>query len=307
MLKNKMIVLIVISIVFTATVAGAVYLIYGGKEETEPVNLNQVGSDTMFELGTTWAQEYHKMNSKVTIKVVGGGSTKGIQALLNGSADIAQASREMKSEEMDTAKAQNIDPLDLKVAIDGVAVVVNDDNPIKELTMDQLKRLYNGSIGDWEMLGWSGSGPVNLIGRNNLSGTFAYFQESVLKGAPYSENMTELAGNPAILNSVSSDPYAIGYVGIGYAKSATGIKILALRGSDSASSHSPLEADAVVSGEYVLSRYLHLYTNGTPTGPMLDYLAWVIDPEGGQKVASEIGFYPLTEDIIQDQRQRLGI
>jgi phosphate transport system substrate-binding protein len=186
-----------------------------------------------------------------------------------------------------------------------VAIIVNEDNPLTSMTLEQLRGLYLGTVNDWSQLG-IGSGPVHLFGRNNNSGTYAYFKETVLEKANYSSNMTELAGNPALLNNVASDPLAIGYVGIGYAKEATGIKILSLSGPGHAAA-SPLDSEAVISGDYVLSRYLYFYINGTAAGLMRDYLAWVLDWEGGQGLAEEIGFYALPDEIIEQQRRELNL
>lgn len=306
MKHQKTLTLIIVSVIFIASIAVAIYALYPTQEEAEPITIDQKGSDTMYELGTVWAQEIHEKNDKITVKVVGGGSSLGIQALLNGSADIAQASRAMNEGEIATAEALGMEPKEIKVAIDGVAIIVNEDNPLTSITLEQLRGLYLGTITDWEQMGIGSTGPVHLFGRNNNSGTYAYFKEVVLEKVNYSSSMTELPGNPALLNNVDSDPLAIGYVGIGYAKEATGIKILSLSGPGHAAA-SPLDADAVISGDYVLSRYLYLYINGTATGLMSDYLAWVLEPEGGQRLAEEIGFYALPEVMLQEQRRAVGL
>ena len=306
MLKEKTLVIIIVSVVFIASIAGAAYMLNGTAGVEEPITIDQKGSDTMYELGTAWAQGIHKENDKITVNVVGGGSSKGIQALLNGTTDIAQASRPMSEEELATALELDLDPRELKVAIDGVAVIVNEDNPLARMTMDQLEALYLGDITDWSELVDGFTGPVHLFGRNNNSGTYAYFKEVVLNKANYSTAMTELAGNPALLNNVASDPLAIGYVGIGYAKDSSGIRILNLTGPDHPPA-SPLDAEAVISGQYVLSRYLYFYTNGVPEGLMAEYIDWVLDSEGGQKLAEEIGFYALPDEMIREQKMTIGL
>jgi len=278
--------------------AGGLLLAGEGGTTTEPVVIHQKGSDTLLELCKyEWAVGYHQIHPLVTVDVRGGGSSTGFQALIAGDVEIAQASRPIKGSEMDAAVANGIHPYEIPVAIDGIAVLVHSSNPITELDMDSLQGIYNGTITNWDEVGGYDMGIV-AYGRENVSGTYAFFQEHVLDGEEYSPEMDRLAGNQAIANAVNNDPQAIGYVGLGYARGLSNLKILYLKADDSSMAYSPLNEEAVTTGDYVLARYLYLYTDGRPSGMIRDYVEWILSADGGQPSVDEIGFYTLPQAKI---------
>lgn len=293
--------LVAISVVLILAVAGiAAALFIGGGEK--PITINQKGSDTMLELCQVWAEEFHGEYESISVIVSGGGSGTGIAALISGTVDVAQASRQMKQSEIDQAIAAGITPVEFRVAIDGIAIIVHTSNPIEVLTLDQLRGIYNGTYVNWKDLGGLDM-PIVAYGRQSTSGTYMYFQETVLKNENYTTNMQQMAGNSAIVQAIMNDEGGIGYVGIGYAAKASGIKILNLSKDMPSLSYSPLDKDAVIDGDYVLSRYLYLYTAGTPTGALREYLLWILTD--GQPIAEEIGFYALPDQIIEEELEKL--
>jgi len=268
------------------------------------ITLTQKGSDTMLELCQIFSEDFHEEFPWITVEIAGGGSGTGISALINGQVDLAQASRAIKASEITAANANGVNPVEFKVAIDGIAVITNDDNGVTTLTKQQLQGIYNGTYTNWNQVGGADL-DITLYGRQSSSGTYVYFQEEVLGSENYSQDMNMLTGNSAIVNAVQGDAGGIGYVGIGYA-SASGINVLELKETDSDPAFSPLDEDAVLSGDYLLSRYLYVYSDGTPTDQVSRWLAWVLSSDGGQSVVTEIGFYPLPQAVIEQEMAKLG-
>jgi phosphate transport system substrate-binding protein len=185
------------------------------------------GSDTMLILGQRWAEVYMNQNPGVVIQVTGGGSGVGIAALINGGTEICQASRPMKSSEIDKLKERfNTTGVELPVARDGLSLYLNEENKISELTLDQLKGIYTGQITNWKNLGGDDA-KIVLYGRENSSGTYVYFKDNVLKGADFSAQTQTLPGTGAIVNAISKDKCGIGYGGAAYAK---GVKYCSKKG-----------------------------------------------------------------------------
>lgn len=174
------------------------------------------GSDTMYELCVLWSQRF-KNDTGVTVGIAGGGSGTGINAFIAKQVDVAQASRQMKQSEIDQAVANGVHPVEWKVAMDGIAIIVEKSNPISVLTMDQLGKIYKGNFTNWNDVGGS-SKSIVLYGRNSASGTYGYFQEVVLANQAYSSSMQQFPGNSQIVVQVTQNKGGIGYVGIGYAK-----------------------------------------------------------------------------------------
>lgn len=174
------------------------------------------GSDTMYELCVLWSQKF-KNETGITVGIAGGGSGTGITAFIQKQVDIAQASRQMKPTEIDQAIANGVNPVEWKVAMDGIAIIVEKSNPISVLTMDQLAKIYKGNFTNWNEVGGSDKSIV-LYGRNSASGTYAYFQEVTLANMPYASSMQQFAGNSQIVVQVTQNSGGIGYVGIGYAR-----------------------------------------------------------------------------------------
>jgi len=268
------------------------------------VVLQQKGSDTLLELCQLWSEDFKSDYPWLTVEIAGGGSSTGITALINKQVDMAQASRKIKSSEITSAQANGVNPVEFRVAIDGIAIVTHEDNPIQVLTVQQLRGIYNGTITNWNQIGGEDE-DITLYGRQSTSGTYEFFWEHVLLKENYSQEMNMLSGNSAIVAAVQGDEGGIGYVGIGYA-SAQGINVLDLKKNDTAVAYSPLDADAVQSGQYTLSRYLYIYTDGTPTDQASRWLSWILDADLGQQVAVEVGFYPLSAEDIAVERAKLG-
>lgn len=251
------------------------------------------GSDTLVRLGQRWAEEYMKSNPEVVIQVSGGGSGTGIAALLNGATDICEASRDMKEKEYKLAADKGIEPYRVSVALDGIAVFLNEHNPVDHLTFAQLKDIFTGVITNWKELG----GPderIILYGRENNSGTYAFFKEHVLDKEDYSEYTQTLPGTAAVVNAVSKDKNSIGYGGIAW---GTGVKFAAVARDAESDAVLP-SVETVSSGEYPISRDLYWFFNGKPTGALKDLLNWALS-EDGQKLAASIDYVPLSSDRAQ--------
>ncbi len=246
------------------------------------------GSDTMVILGQRWAETYMGLHPDVRIQVTGGGSGTGIAALINGGTDICEASRPMKDKEKEQIRQRHgKDVKEIPVALDGVAIYVNDSSPIKELSRAQLKAIYTGSYSNWRDVGGKDERIVPYSRENN-SGTYVFFKEHVLNNEDYAREIQTLPGTAAVVNAVSKDPASIGYGGIAYAQ---GIRAVPIKRDDaSAAVHPSLET--VQSGQYPLSRNLYFYTVGEPAGDVKAFVDWVLGPEG-QKICEMVGYYPL--------------
>jgi phosphate transport system substrate-binding protein len=258
----------------------------------------------MLEVVTSWSEQFHQNKTWITMDVAGGGSGVGIAAFINKQIDVCAASRQMNSTEIAQANANGVTPNEFKVAIDGIAIITHTGNPVKNLTIAQLRGIYNGTTTNWNQVGGPDHGIV-LYGRQSTSGTYAYVQEVVLLKKPYSSSMQQLQGNNQIVSNVQQDQYGIGYVGIGYARTASGINLLDLKKDANSPAISPLNETAVLTQKYALSRYLYLYTNGQPTEATWQFMNWVLDANKGQNVAVEMGFYALTPDTLIAMRAKL--
>jgi len=247
------------------------------------------GSDTIVNLAGAWAEEYMKLRPDVAVSVTGGGSGTGIASMLNGTCDIANCSRKWKQKERDRASRLGITPVEHVVAFDGISVVVNKKNPMGALTLEEVRRIFNGSYTNWKQVG----GPnkkIVVLTRDTSSGTYVYFQKNVLMKDDYSARARMLPSNAAIANSVMQDRYSIGYIGLGYALTSD-VKMVKVKKNDSAKAIIP-SAETVSSGEYPIARPLLMYTNGQPVGATGDFLMFVKSPEG-QKMVEKLRFVPL--------------
>lgn len=246
------------------------------------------GSDTMVILGQRWAEEYMKAHPDVVVQITGGGSGVGIAALINGGTDVAEASRPMKPEERASVKEKRgKDVVETAVALDGVAIYVNQANGLKEITLDQAMAVYTGKAQNWKEFGGPDS-PIIAYGRENNSGTYSYFKEHVLKNEDFAAEIMSMPGTAAVINAVGKDKNSIGYGGIAYAK---GIKALKVKKDEKAPAVEPSMAH-VVSGKYPISRSLYFYTAGNPDGTLKAFIDWTLGAEG-QKICEEVGYYPL--------------
>ena len=251
------------------------------------------GSDTLVNVALAWAEQYMQEHPKVRISVTGGGSGTGIASLINGTADIANASREMKSEEVKAAQANGITPVEFVVARDAIAVVVNPSNPVRALNLQQISDIYTGKITNWREVGGDDR-PIVLLSRESNSGTYVYVLENVIRmGDPKSKLLFTpdtllMPSSEGISTEVRQNPNAIGYDGLGYVTPDQ--KVLAVARDASSPYVLPSVAN-VNNGTYPISRPLYMYTIGEPSGQVKAYLDWVLGP--GQKLVSKLGFVPL--------------
>jgi phosphate transport system substrate-binding protein len=256
-----------------------------GKEKVE--RITQKGSDTMVLLAQKWVEVYEGENPDVQIQVSGGGSGTGIAALLNGTTQIANASRPMNEAEKDQIRQKfGVDPIELAVAKDGLTIYIHPDNPITELSIEQLRGIYNGSIKNWSEVGGPDKNIV-LYGRENNSGTYDYFKEHVLEKADFARTTSSLPGTAAVVNAVGKDPEGIGYGGAAY---STGVKIVKLKGTSGEALDPSLEN--VTTGTYPLARDLYFYLVEEPSGATRKFIDWVLSDEG-QKYTSEMEYFPV--------------
>jgi phosphate transport system substrate-binding protein len=240
-------------------------------------NTTVKGSDTMVVLAQRWAEAWMKRQPTKKIQVTGGGSGTGIAALINGTTDVANASRSLKAEE----KAKLPGAVETIVARDGVAIYVNTANPIESLTVEQLKGIYLGDIKNWKEVGGKDARIV-LYSRENSSGTYVFVKEHVLKNEDFAAEAQTLPGTAAVVNAVSKEKNGIGYGGGAYAR---GVKELKIEGI------APTK-EAVLSGKYPLARPLFVYTKGAPAGEVKEYVDFCLSA-AGQKIVSEVGYFPV--------------
>jgi len=260
------------------------------------------GSDTMVNLAQKWAEVYMQNNPNVSIQVTGGGSGTGVAALLNGTLDLANSSRELKDSELETAKQKGVAPVVYEVALDGIAVIVHPDNQIDNLTVKQVSDIFSGKITNWKQLG----GPdmiITLYGRENSSGTYEFFKDHVLgkdesgKQIDYATSTQVLQGTAALGEAIARDVKGIGYGGVGYFALRNDVKILHIKKDETSPAVSPSEKgkvnyNAIWSGDYSISRYLYCFTNGQATGELKTYIDFILSPEG-QKLVESMEYIPL--------------
>lgn len=295
--------LIVIGVVAVVIVAAVGLALVSQGEGDKPTTLKQQGSDTLLELMTSMSESFNDAQDDVRVDVTGGGSGVGIQSLIEGTIDVAQASRQMKSSEIDAANANNIDPVEFSVAIDGIAIVVNSANAVETLTMEQLRGIYNGTYTNWNQVGGADV-PILPYGRQTTSGTYEFFFETVMKKEDFATGVSQETGNAAIATKVNQNAGGIGYIGIGYAQQAQGVKTLSLKADVSSEAFLPTDEEAVYAGDYPLSRHLYVYTNGTPEGAVKKWVEYILSDEG-QAVVEEAGFYKLDADTLSAMKAQL--
>jgi len=258
----------------------------GGQRAAQ--NLTVKGSDTMVILGQRWAESYMASHTGATVQVTGGGSGTGIAALINGTTDICQASRQMKDSEKEQLQEKYGSPgVETVVAKDGLAVYLNESNPLSELSLDDLHRIYTGAVTNWKQVGGKDA-PITLYGRENSSGTYVYFKEHVMGGDDFAAEVQTLPGTAAVVNAVGQDENGIGYGGAAYAK---GVKDCAVKRDADSPGVLPSEA-TVADGSYPISRGLYYYTRKAPEGTIAEFMNYVLSPEG-QALVKEVGYFPV--------------
>lgn len=255
-------------------------------EEVEAESIMIKGSDTVLPLTQAEAEEFMIANPEKSITVIGGGSGVGIAALIDGEVEIAMASRKIKDSEIENAQANGINPVEHIIAWDGIAVVVNPENPVTELTFEQLKSIYDGSVSNWADVGGEDLA-ITVITRDSSSGTYGYFQEEVLLDEEYRQDALVQPATGAIVQEVGQNTGAIGYIGYAYLDETT--TALALDGGDGFVEPTP---ENIMAGDYPLARPLHYYTDGEPTGLAEEYIDYVMSSTG-QDIVSEVGYFPV--------------
>lgn len=250
------------------------------------------GSDTMVVLAQKWAETYMKTHPNVKIQVTGGGSGIGLSALQSKGTDICNASRKIKSAEVTKCMmAFNARPREYAVAVDGLSVYVNGNNPVKELSIEQLDKIFTGKIKNWKEVGGSDMA-ITVYSRENSSGTYEFFKEHVLKGKDFVASAETKPGTAAVLESIATDPKGIGYGGAAY---GAGAKHLSIKADESSPGIEPTEEN-VVGQKYPIWRYLYIYLDpALDKGEIGDYLKWIRSSEG-QKIVKDVGFFQVPEN-----------
>lgn len=245
------------------------------------------GSDTMVILSQKWAEVYMKKNPGTSIQVTGGGSGVGLAALINGSTDIANSSRPIKSSEVEKLKAKyGSKGVEIPCAKDGLSVFINKGNTVSELTIKQIGDIFSGKITNWKEVGGADA-KIQLYGRESSSGTFEFFKEHVVK-TDFSPRCQTLPGTAAIVNAVKKDKYSIGYGGAAYAEGVKDCKV-----KKDAKSKGILPTVATIkNNSYPITRYLYMYLKSKPTGQSKAFVDWILSP-AGQSLIAEVGYYPL--------------
>lgn len=280
----KRIVLIVAILVFAASA-------FAAKDKN---SIQVKGSDTMVNLGQAWAEKYMETNPQDFIAVTGGGSGTGLSSLISGTCDIAMSSREIKAKEIALAQQKGINPFEIKVALDGLAVVVNPKNPVSKLTIDQLAEIFTGRITNWKQVGGEDR-QIVILSREVNSGTHVYFKEHVLRKADansqeeFAPSALMLSSSQAIADEVAGNPAAIGYYGMGYISDKQKAILVA---KDENSEYIIPTVDNVVSGKYPISRPLFLYANGQPQGLVKKFIDFDLSSEG-QAIVVSTDFVPM--------------
>jgi phosphate transport system substrate-binding protein len=246
-------------------------------------NLVIKGSTTVLPIAQKVAEAYMKQTPDVKISLEGGGSGNGIKALVDGSTDIANSSRFIKGKEVSLAVEKGRYPVPFAVAYDCIVPVVHPSNTLNNISVEQLKRIYKGEVKNWKEIGGPDS-PVVVISRDTSSGTYEVWEEKVLHGDRVFPGALLQASNGAIVQAVSKNKNAIGYIGIGYLnKEVKPLKVDNVEGT----------AETTLNGTYPVSRALYMFTPGWPKGDTLNFINFVLHPAKGQKYVSEAGFVPL--------------
>jgi phosphate transport system substrate-binding protein len=242
------------------------------------------GSDTLgAKLVPQLAEEFKAQHAGTTFDIAAEGSTTGISAIIDGTAQIGMASRPAKPEELSAAKAKGVDMKPTVVAYDGIAVIVNSANPLKGLTKKQVEQIFTGEITDGSAVGGT-AGSFSIYTRNTSSGTYSEFKELAMKKRDYAPSSQKLAGNEQIAAEVGKNPNGIGYVGLAYAK-ASGVKVVPIDGATPSK-------ESVLAKSYPYARPTFYYTNGDPTGLPKEFVDFTIGTVG-QKIAAQVGFVPI--------------
>ncbi len=279
-------------------------------------NLNSIGSDTLNNLMTLWAEGFRAIYPNVNIQIEGKGSSTAPPALIEGTAQLAPMSRSMKGSEIDAfEKKYGYKPTEIKVSIDALAVYTHKDNPLKGLSLTDVDAIFSSTyrlggkpIGTWGEVGLKGdfaSRPISLYGRNSASGTYGFFKDEALGKGDYSTKVKEQPGSSAVVQGVASDLYGMGYSGIGYKTS--GVNAIALAKKAGARQYEPTPENCL-SGDYPLARFLYVYINKNPNKPMdpltKEFIRFVVS-KAGQEVVVKDGYFPMPNSICEEVKGSL--
>jgi phosphate transport system substrate-binding protein len=272
---------------------GIVAAIGLGALSSQAANITMKGSDTLVILAQKWAEVYMQKHPETKIQVNGGGSGTGFAALQNQQTDLANASRKIKPKEVEAClKAFGKRPTEYKVALDGLSVYVHESNPVKELSLEQLRNIFTGRVRNWKEVGGTDQ-PITLYSRENSSGTYEFFKENVLSGQDFAASAQNMPGTAVLLQSVARDPKAIGYGGAAYGQGAKHIKVSKETGGEA---FEPTEEN-ILNQKYPIWRYLYIYVNpALDKGEVKQYLSWIRSDEG-QGLVKEVGYFPLPEKL----------
>jgi len=270
-----------------------------GESGSSRALLQNKGSDTLVNVAQAWAEAYGAVNPNLAVAVTGGGSGTGISALINGTVDIANASRQMRESEIEAARARGFDPVEHIVGYDALAVFLHPNNPIGDFTFAQLAAIYGegGAYDSWGDLGVSvpgcSSDEIVRVSRQNNSGTYVYFQEAVLGEDPYKLGSRDMHGSQDVVHLVEDTPCAIGYSGLAYATEH--VKMPCVSAEEGAPCIFP-SMETAVDRSYPISRPLFMYTAGEAEGATKEYLDWILSDEG-QCILVEKGYAPVRGDL----------
>lgn len=270
-------------------------LIFSGTSIAAQKNSIQIkGSDTMVNLGQAWAERYMEVNPSEFVAVTGGGSGTGFSSLISSTCDIAMASRNIKEKEISLAKQKGVNPYEIKVGLDGLAVVVNPKNPVSKLTEGQLAGIFSGKITNWKEVGGTDQ-PIVILSREVNSGTHVYFKEHILRQnnpssrEEFAPSALMLPSSQAIADEVAGNPAAIGYYGMGYVSAKQ--KPVSIARDENSDYVLPV-IENVISGKYPISRPMFLYTNGEPKGLARKFIDFCLSKEG-QEIVLKTDFVPI--------------
>lgn len=289
-LKSVIILLLILVLPACGTSSGG----QGGDTAPAVTSIQNKGSDTMVNLALVWAETYQSSHPEVSISVTGGGSGTGITALANNTVDIANASRAIKPEEIESMQANGINPVEFVVARDAIAVIINPENPVDKLTLQQISDIYSGKINNWSEVGGEDR-PIVRLSRETNSGTHVYFLEEVLRlgekdnDTLFSPDTLLLPSSEGITAEVRDNPNAIGYDGLGYV--GPEVKVVAVATEHGGEYYYP-SVETVNNLAYPIARDLYMYTAGTPEAEEEKYIQWIFSSEA-QKIVSDLGFVPI--------------
>lgn len=280
-------------------------------------NISSVGSDTLNNLMTHWAESFQKFYPNAKVQVEGKGSSTAPPALISGTAQLGPMSREMKGTELDAfEKKYGYKPTPIRTSVDALAVFVNKDNPIKCMSLGQVDAVFSKSrrrgdkddVTTWGQLGLTGewaNKPVSLYGRNSASGTYGFFKEHTLKNGDYKDTVKEQPGSAAVVQGVTVDRYAVGYSGIGY--TTAGVRPVPLTEKDGGKCIEAT-ADNAYSGSYPLARFLYVYVNKAPGKPLepltREFVKLIVSREGQEGVVKD-GYFPIPATIAKEEQNKI--